>query len=175
MGGLGSQILAALVVVLVLDHFNLLVGAGPDMFGWAIQTDAVTSMNRVDRSHKGQRLLPSDPPRDRTTVVAIEIVGLHETAIVYRDREGRTLYRSDPLTNTTIVAKNVDLPQVTVRDRRDVAVQPAAIEVPRNIEPANLPIGCESIVGVGTDPSLRGLAGRCMTQNAGESTMTALN
>lgn len=175
MGGLGSQILAALVVVLVMDHFNLLVGTGPDMFGWATQTDEVTSMNRVDRTHKGQRLLASKPQRDRTTVVAVEIVGLHETAIVYRDREGRTLYRSDPLTNTTIVAKNVDLPQVTIRDRRDVAVRPAPIEVPRNIEPANLPIGCESIVGVGTDPSLRGLAGRCMTQNAGEPTVTALN
>jgi len=175
MGGLVWQILAALGIVLVLDHYNLLVGAGPHMFGSTVRTEAITSMDSVERSHKGQRLRPSEPENQRTTVVAVEIVGLHETAIVYRDREGRTLYRSDPLTNTTIVAKNVDLPQVTVRDRRDVAVRPAPVEVPRNSEPANLPVGCESIVGVGTDPSLRGLAGRCMTQNASEPTIIALN
>src|SRR6266542_2627152 len=105
MGSLAPHIVAGAVLALALDHFSPLAG-----------TFAIPSIKRADRSVKGNRLASPRRENSRTKIGTVEIVGLRDTAIVYRDREGRILFGNDPLTNTTIAAKNLGLPEVTVRD-----------------------------------------------------------
>src|SRR6266487_6204674 len=116
MGSLAPHIVAGVVLALALDHFSLLAGTLAIPSGSAINFDVITSMKRVDRSVKGNRLASPRRENSRTRIGTVEIVGLRDTAIVYRDREGRILFGNDPLTNTTIAVKNLDLPEVTVRD-----------------------------------------------------------
>jgi hypothetical protein len=86
----------------------------------------------VALSSKGDRLPvapASSPPRAVTTV---EVVGLSEATIVFKDRDGQVLFRSDPLTSTTVVARNVDIPVVTLRVE---PAPPPPIPVVRKPEP----------------------------------------
>jgi hypothetical protein len=165
MGRLIPYIIAGIAVVLVLDQFTVFPGAALS----AINLDAVPSMSGADRSAKGNRLVAPRREDSRSGIAAVEIVGLRDTAIVYRDREGRLLFRNDPATNTTVVAKNVVLPEVTVRDHNGGAVRPTpvGIEVPQNTRPPKLPMGCDPAFGPLADPSVRVLTGRCLTSNPG--------
>src|SRR5438552_18885662 len=158
MGSLAPHIVAGvvLVLVLVLDHFSLLAGTFAIPSGSAIKSDV--AMKRADHSGKGNRLVSPRRETSRTRIGTVEIVGLRDTAIVYRDREGRILFRNDPLTNTTIVTKNLDLPEVTMRDPDGVAVRPVPVEASPRAERPKLPVGCDPSFGPLADPSLRGLA-----------------
>ena len=168
------HIVAGIALVLVLDHFNLLAGVGFNPSGSAINSDAVTPINGAVHSGKGNRLVSPRSQNNRTRIVAVEIVGLHDAAIMYRDRKGRTLFHNDPLTSTTIVAKNVDLPEVTIRDRDNVAVRPAPVTAPPTAERSTLKVGCDPAFGSLVDPSLRVLTGRCLTENVGAQRLAAL-
>jgi hypothetical protein len=174
MGSLALHIVVGVVLVLVLDHFSLLAGTFAIPSGSAINSDVVTSMKRADHSGKGNRLVSPRPENSRTRIGTVEIVGLRDTAIVYRDREGRILFRNDPLTNTTIVTKNVDLPEVTVRDPDGIAARPVPVEAPPRADRPRPPVGCDPSFGPLADPSLRGLTGRCLTSTASVQTFAAL-
>ena len=84
-----------------------------------------TVADSVDRAHKGDRLRDVRPAaeQDLATVAIVEVVGVRDTAIVYRDRGGRVLFRTDPVANVTVIARNVRLPQVTVREHGNAAPQ----------------------------------------------------
>ena len=94
--------------------------------------------------------------RDRATHLKIVVVALIAT------------------TNTTIAAKNLDLPEVTVRDPDAVAVRPVPVEASPRAERPRLPVGCDPSFGPLADPSLRGLTGRCLTSTASVQTFAAL-
>jgi hypothetical protein len=84
----------------------------------------------VDRAHKTDRLPPSLQGNNGATVIAtVEIVGLPDAAVVYRDRDGRVLFRTDPMSNATVVVKGVVVHKVTVRETLPPVPQatPAAI------------------------------------------------
>ncbi len=174
--GLARPIVAGIALVLVLDHFALLQGTGPNPSDLATRSfDAGTERNRADHPGKGNRLLSRRLENDRTNrIVAVEIVGLRDAAIVYRDRDGRILFHNDRLTSTTIAAKNFDLPEVTIRDRDDIAVRPAPVPAPSRAERSKLPVGCDPAFGPLADPTLRGLTGRCLTGTASAQTFAAL-
>ena len=174
MGSLAPHIVAGVVLVLVLDHFSLLAETFAIPSGSAINSDVIMSMKRVDHSGKGNRLVSPRRENSRTRIGTVEIVGLRDTAIVYRDREGRILFRNDPLTNTTIVTKNLDLPEVTMRNPDGVAVRPVPVEASPRAERPRLPVGCDPSFGPLADPSLRGLTGRCLTSTASVQTFAAL-
>jgi len=111
MGSLAPHIVAGVVLVLVLDHFSLLAETFAIPSASPINSDVIMSMKRVDHSGKGNRLVSPRRENSRTRIGTVEIVGLRDTAIVHRDREGRILFRNDPLTNTTIVTKNLTCPR----------------------------------------------------------------
>jgi hypothetical protein len=72
----------------------------------------------VDRTNKTDAL-PMPPAAQRRSlhrVAVIDVVGVRNASIIYRDREGQVLFRTDPLSNVTVVAKDTVLPEVTVRE-----------------------------------------------------------
>jgi len=70
----------------------------------------------IDRRHKSDRLQSGARSEPGRTIASVEVVGLEQAAIVYRDRQGRILFQTDPLSNTTLLVRGVSLPQVTVRE-----------------------------------------------------------
>jgi hypothetical protein len=93
----------------------------------------------------------------------VEVIGLRDAAVIYRDRDGRILFRSDPLSNATLIAKDVVLPEVTIRDSSRSPVQPMPVQTREKApqpQPTKIPDGC--------DPSFSPLAvkanvtGRCV-------------
>ena len=118
---------------------------------------------QVNRVVKGDRLAPPRPNLGSDRAVAtVEVVGVHDAAIVYRDRTGRVLFQTDPLSNVTMISKGFVLPQLTVRETPQST--PAPVELPRKIEatPA-IPIGCDPIASPIAEPTLARMTGRCLS------------
>jgi hypothetical protein len=125
---------------------------------------------KVERASKGERLAPprSDASGDRK-IASVEIVGLRNAAIVYRDGNGNVLFRSDPVANVTIVSKGVVLPEVTIREHQDPPPRRVPVDIPARPSTAPVP-GCEPIASPVVSPGLAGMIGRCL---AGELPVVA--
>jgi hypothetical protein len=126
---------------------------------------------KVDRASKGERLASPRPDAhgDRR-IAAVEIVGLRNAAIVYRDGSGNVLFRSDPVANVTIVSKGVILPEVTIREHRDPPPRRVPVDIPT--QPGAAPAtGCDPVVSPVAAPGLAGMIGRCL---AGDLPVLAL-
>src|SRR5260370_17161392 len=116
MYGLAPYIVGGLAAVLVVDHVAI-PSIGSAMTDW-LGGPAVAA-NVVERAHKADRLMPARAAAgQRPAITAVEGVGLRDTAVVYRDREGRVLFRTDPLTNATLVSQPVILPQTPIPPTR---------------------------------------------------------
>ena len=73
---------------------------------------------------KGDRLIPARAAESAVSISIIEIVGLTHATIILRGSNGEVLYRSDPRTGITTMAKNIDLPTLTMKeDLQSPAVQ----------------------------------------------------
>lgn len=125
----------------------------------------------VERASKGDRLAPPRPDADGDRrIAAVEIVGLRNAAIVYRDGSGNVLFRSDPVANVTIVSKGLVLPEVTIREHRDLPPRRVPVDIPA--QPSAAPVtGCDPVVSPAVTPGLAGMIGRCL---AGDLPMLAL-
>lgn len=116
----------------------------------------------VNRARKGDRL--ARPARnDGKRIATIEVVGVHDVTIIYRDVDGRELFRTSPLSNATITARDVVLPALTVRNSETNGAAPITVDVPTRRE-AELPVGCESPFSPYADPKAPKTAGRCVSQ-----------
>jgi len=154
MHGLAPYIIGALAAVLLSDYLT-----GP--------ATPFPHAPLADRLYKRDRLsVPK--PGGHTPIAVVEVVGLQDTAIVYRDRDGHELFRTDPLSNVTVVAKDVVLPELTVKQSEHAAVVPVQPADPasrrRSLEcdPAALP------------PSARvPAASRCVKATVGVSQFAA--
>ncbi len=103
----------------------------------AASADVKTALVSVNRTQKSDRLtIGRQGPGDRHTISAVEVVGIRDAAIIYRDRDGRVLFKTDPLTNATLVTRGVVLPEVTVRETSRSTVQPVTTSVPATHKPA---------------------------------------
>jgi len=164
MYGLAPYIVGGLAAVLVVDHLAI-PSIGSAVSDW-LGAPGITA-NVVDRARKADRLLPVRATAgQRPAITAVEVVGLRDTAIVYRDREGRVLFRTDPLSNATLVAKDVVLPEITIRETGRSTVDPVPIEVPiRAPERSKLPPGCDPAFSPLTLPSLSRMPSRCIAEN----------
>ena len=166
MYGLAPYIVGGLAAVLVVDHLAM-PSIGSAVSDWLGSPGVVA--NGVDRAHKADRLMPARAPAgQRPAITAVEVVGLRDTAVVYRDREGRILFRTDPLSNATLVAKDVMLPEITIRESGRSAVNPVPVpvEVPvRSPEHPRLPPGCDPAFSPLTLPALSRMPSRCIAQN----------
>jgi hypothetical protein len=96
------------------------------------------------------------------SIASVEVIGIRDVAIVYRDRKGQVLYRSDPLANVTIVAKGFTMPEVTVRDSRHTPTRPHPTDGPAPSNAA-MPVGCESAFSAIADKALARIPARCLS------------
>lgn len=124
----------------------------------------------INRAAKGDRLAPPRPMA-QTPVASIEVVGVRDAAIIYRDRDGNVLYRTDPVSNVTVITKGVKLPDVTVRQDSHSATRTVPVQVPdRSDGKSSMPVGCEPAVSPIASPHLSHLPTRCISQ--GEQAIT---
>lgn len=71
----------------------------------------------ITDSLKGDRIAAPVAATTRASVSSVELVGVSNATVILRDRSGAILFRSDPLTNTTLVTKDADLPVVTLKEQ----------------------------------------------------------
>jgi hypothetical protein len=120
-------------------------------------------------SSKGDRLaLPV--AKERSSVSSVELVGISNTTVILRDRNGLILFRSDPLTNTTLVTKDADLPVVTLKEEGTSPVVQRPIQSHEGSETPSAPQkksvpGCEAPLSplAGRGPSDR-MPGLCLVE-----------
>ena len=117
-------------------------------------------------SVKGDRLPVPASSEKEISITTVEVIGLDAAAIVYRDQDGRVLFRTDPVANVTVVAKGVRLPQVTIRERRDEPASPVTIEMPNDGRERPRLEGCDPLVSPLAGPSVVGLTGKCLSSVA---------
>jgi hypothetical protein len=161
-GGLATAVVGMLLLIAAADR------AFPTNQALA---EAGTSA-RIDRANKGDRMPRADSARiqDQKRIATVEVVGIRDAAIVYRDRDGHVLFSTDPVSNTTIVVKNVALPAVTIRETHQSAVEVRSLERARPAVPNAQPTdGCEPAVSAVTTPSLAAIASRCLTSLTAKS------
>src|SRR5690242_435755 len=100
MRGLGPYVVGALVAAVLSEY---LVGPATSLPNGAASNAVAIG---VDRTQKHDRLTAGTYLSAKTAIAVVEVVGVHNTAIIYRDRDGRELFRTDPLSNVTIVARD---------------------------------------------------------------------
>jgi hypothetical protein len=164
---LAPYLIGGLATLAVMDHLS------PPAATASRDNSATTGSERavtvVNRSQKG----------DRLAITRHASGGAPDTAIVYRDRDGKVLFQTDPLSNTTVVAKDVMLPEVTVRENHRVVVTTVPIMAPGHTargptpsvetssRPApggpRLPIGCDPAFSPLANSASLNFAGRCLS------------
>jgi hypothetical protein len=149
-----------------------LVGGLAAVTAWALVAPGFEHSNASIANDSGQQQVNRVTKSDRVsapratvgdrTVSTVEVIGVHDAAIVYRDRDGRVLFQTEPLTNVTVISKGVVLPQVTVRETPRST--PAPVVVPRKLEatPA-IPVGCDPVASPIAEPALARVTGRCLS------------
>jgi hypothetical protein len=135
----------------------------------------VTAPAAVDRTQKGDRLAQPRPAsdQDQAKVAVVEVVGVRDTAIVYRDRGGRVLFRTDPVANVTVIAKDVRLPQVTVREDTNAAPQKTPVKTIEERDGDKQMVGCDPVASPLAGSASK-LTGRCIASIATEGKLAAL-
>jgi hypothetical protein len=95
-------------------------------------------------------------------ITTIELLGIGSAAVIYRDQNGRVLFRNDPATQTTTVAKGVVVPDLTIRKNPPAAPRPGPMwrEITRD-KPEKPLIACESVFSPVAAPALADIMGRC--------------
>jgi hypothetical protein len=174
-GGMAAAVIAV-CLGLVLGGVELPGGSGS-------MSTSTTSVNREAKAD----MLPVNPaaaPR-ANRISVIEVIGVSDAAVVYRDRGGQLLFKTDPLSNMTVIAKNTVLPEVTVRESDTSEVipvpvepkqNPAAVrEVPNGAAERRIPEGCESSFSTFIVPSQKNKAGRCLSSLEDTRKFAALN
>jgi hypothetical protein len=153
--------------------------AGPNVNSFAADTNttAPTQNAQINRQNKADalpKIANTETPKRITTV---EVVGVEDAAIVYRDREGNVLFKTDPVSNVTVVTKGVVLPEVTIRELASSEVQVIPLEGLRpTLSPTAPGDGCESSVTAHTAPeALARAPSRCVTQLPNATNFAALN
>lgn len=144
--------------------FNVVVPAA----GTALR--ATAPEGPVNRAAKSGREAAPAAAGPRSIVAAVEVVGIEAAAVIYRDRDGRVLFRTDPLRNTTVVVRGTELPQVTVRTWAADAVnptgigagEPAASPDKPSVRDEKLPQGCEPAASLLSPSGSSALRARCM-------------
>jgi hypothetical protein len=126
----------------------------------------------IDRTRKSDRLVAPRPAEEQAKVVIVEVVGVRDTAIVYRDRAGHVLFRTDPVANVTVIAKDVLLPQVTVREDSNANPKPTPVKTLEERETERL-VGCDPVVSP-LAGSLSRVSGRCLAATRSDGRFAGL-
>jgi hypothetical protein len=117
---------------------------------------------------KADRISQPVPAKERASVTSVELVGISNATVILRDRTGAVLFRSDPMTNTTLVSKDADLPVVTLKEEgiSPVVQQPIRSreenEPPAPRERAKSVPGCEAPVSPLASQGRNRMPGLCL-------------
>ena len=178
-----AYLAGGIAVVLAMDFVAATTGVlGPGA------APAEIAAGTPDRSRKGDRLAASRPAGNPNQAIAtVEVLGQHDAAILYRDRDGRVLFRTDPQSNVTVIAKGVFLPKVTIREPNEPAREPSrpVRELGRGVDraPARVPEaaperklldGCDPSFSPVAAPTLSHITGRCIAELKGTQKLAAL-
>jgi hypothetical protein len=178
MGFITSYMIGGLAAVVAWSMVAPVDAGLPGLPAAFRSSDATGGMGTsVNRAAKSDRLASAAARAgEKKPVTAIEVVGIHDAAIVYRDRDGRVLYRTDPLSNVTVIAKGLKLPDITVRQDAGSATTLVPVHVPdKSGELPKMPIGCEPAASPIASPDLSHLTGRCISQAHRPIAVAALN
>ena len=130
---------------------------------------AAAQQTAVNRAGKGDRLpfaAAADSLQEQKRVSVVEVIGVRDAAIAYRDRAGNVLFRTDPMSNVTVVVKNLVLPEVTVRETARSSVDRVPLDAPRpTVTPPTEPAGCEPAVSPLQSPQRPPIIGRCLSDS----------
>jgi hypothetical protein len=138
---------------------------------------AVTATHSVYPSAKADRTSASvSAPSGEERIAVVEVVGVHDAAIVYRDRQGRVLFSTDPVANMTVVTKNLLLPKVTVRETNESQVEHVPVEKTRAPGGDKQPSmeGCESGLSPDISPTVPTAKDRCIVRIESTSDVASL-
>jgi hypothetical protein len=180
LGGLTAFLVVDIVPIPSPSEYLRVLRGGTSEAGILLGTPA-SSINRPAKGDRGAAARPAETP---TRIATVEVIGLRDAAIVYRDRDGRELFRTDPVNNVTIVTKGLQLPEVTVRQHNGSVVQPVPVEVlheqaparkPPNHRERKIPIGCEPSFSPVAAPSLAHHTGRCVARLKTPGTLALLD
>jgi hypothetical protein len=136
-----------------------------------------TATHSVDPSAKADRTTASvSAPSGEKRIAVVEVVGVHDAAIVYRDRQGRVLFSTDPVANMTVVTKNLLLPEVTVRETTESQVERMPVEKTRAPGGDKQPSteGCESGLSPDISPTIPTAKDRCIVRIESTSNVASL-
>jgi hypothetical protein len=164
-----AAIASSIVVVLSVSVVADRMASAPRV---QASIDAPGQITTVNRTSKADALPVPAIPQVRSEIKSVEVIGVRDAAIVYRDRDGNVLFRTDPVANVTIVAKNVDLPEVTIRDTATTKVDRMSVE--RSTTPPTPPQGCESSFARPSPESLTRISSRCLAQLQVPASLAAL-
>ena len=119
----------------------------------------------VNRTGKADRLIAARPkPEPFEKITTVEVIGVRDVAIIYRNRMGEVVFFTDPVNNVTAVAKGVELPEVTIRETLQPAVQRVPVENLREPErQPKLHPGCLAEASPTSAPALSRRAVHCLT------------
>lgn len=122
-----------------------------------------TAADSVDRSAKADRLpMNSSVSFSEKSIAVVEVVGVRDAAIIYRDREGRVLFSTDPVANATVFTKNLLLPEVTIRETAETEIERVPVEKTRAPSSGNQLQGCESGLSPDLSPTVPTAKDRCI-------------
>jgi hypothetical protein len=115
-------------------------------------------------------------PSGEKRIAVVEVIGVHDAAIVYRDRQGRVLFSTDPVANMTVVTKNLLLPEVTVRETAQSEVERVPVEKTRAPGSDKHPSteGCESGLSPDISPTVPTPKDRCIVEIKPASNVASL-
>lgn len=163
--------MAAVVIAVCL---GLVLGGAELPASLGEKSPSQTSVNRGAKADALAANKASIQAPNRISV--IEVIGVSDAAVVYRDRSGQLLFKTDPLSNVTVISKNTVLPEVTVRETEANEVLPVPVEqfknqgaireLPNPVTPSRsgkIPEGCESAFSTFLVPSQANKAGRCLS------------
>ncbi|RAI34502.1 hypothetical protein [Rhodoplanes roseus] len=181
-----TKILSVVGVSAIIAWALVAVGGEPVFGGNGAEAAARTAALAapIDRTRKSDRLPTAATTRPEAKIIStVEVVGVRDATIIYRDRDGRVLYKSDPLTNATVVTKGVVLPEVTVRETQGSPVRPVATDAipPRPAMPnqpaassnempkpagarPRIPEGCDPAASPIAAPQLAHILSKCLVE-----------
>jgi len=138
-------------------------------------TSTRTDASSVERTLKADRLPIAQPSPAPAVVSSVELVGVSQTTIILRDRFGQILYRSDPLTNTTLASKDADIPSITLKETPQSPTATRPLQAPERREglenkgKRGIPVGCEGVVSPLVNHELRRVPSLCLAMADGDA------
>jgi hypothetical protein len=161
MHSLLGYVVGGLTVALAMDYVAAPRGLEVDSLTQDVGPSQMTAMNTVNRAAKGDKAALGGSPRVPETVTTVEVI--------YRARDGRVLFRTDSVANSTMIEKGMSVPHVASRDTPRTAVDKApAAPVSAPLTQSSPPVAPKAPVQKipeGCDPAFSPLAASARANN----------